>query len=397
MRVVLCHIRPLTCRRLEIIARHVTRRNARRAKKKYRCRREMDTVAGVALAQKPERKILALRRAGRVEAVGLGFGNIFCNCARSRFGVGSVRAVNPGDNCLQVRADIVRQLRIGPMNKPFILRVPVRRFLDKCGFDRIFRQLTRIFDVSIKNRFSACGQLQRPVRKVVNGGLHVRFDLQLVDRVQPEGLHIRRKQHAGAYPRAVIILLRQRHPAAVFIDSHRIRTQVAGSGKIGINLHHAPASFTLGTDSFEIHARHVRVPDPSAECARSKGRDEFHLSGRGVSAEDREFFRRPADHGRETFGPCRTFIAVSRKKQCKRSQQNCNRNHQVQRQPVPGLGGIEAQLLRQDQQRQRACERQHRKRRRLSLQNDQTDDEKRQTCQKDAQQRHARKNCPDRA
>ena len=99
----------------------------------------MDTVAGVALAQKPERKILALRRAGRVEAVGLGFGNIFCNCARSRFGVGSVRAVNPGDNCLQVRADIVRQLRIGPMNKPFILRVPVRRFLDKCGFDRIFR------------------------------------------------------------------------------------------------------------------------------------------------------------------------------------------------------------------------------------------------------------------
>ncbi len=130
----------------------------------------------------------------------------------------------------------------------------------------------------------------------------------------PRVCNIRRKQHAGAYPRAVIIFLRQRHPAAVFIDSHRIRTQVAGSGKIGINLHHAPASFTLGTDSFEIHARHVRVPDPSAECARGKGRDEFHLSGRGVSAEDRELFRRPADHGRETFGPCRTLIAVSRKK-----------------------------------------------------------------------------------
>ena len=84
-------------------------------------------------------------------------------------------------------------------------------------------------------------------------------------------------------------------------------------------------------------------------------------------------------------------------KQRQRSHQNCNRNHQVQRQPVSGLRGIEAQLLRQDQQRQRACERQHRKRRRLGLQNDQTDDEKRQTCQKDAQQRHARKNCPDRA
>ena len=111
---------------------------------------------------------------------------------------------------LKLRADVVRQLRVGLVNESLILRVPVRSLFNKRVRNGILGQLARIFDVRVKDCFSACWQLQRPVRNIENGGLHIRPDLQLVRRVQSERLHIGRKQHAGAHPGIFIVFIRQR-------------------------------------------------------------------------------------------------------------------------------------------------------------------------------------------
>ena len=147
-----------------------------------------------------------------------------------------------------------------------------------------------------------------------------------------------------------------------------------------------PPGLPLRADSFEVHARYARVPDPFAECARSKRRDELDPPCCGVFTKDGKLFCRLADQWRQALRPVGADIAVSREHERQSGNQNRHGNEQIQRQPVAGLRGIKAQLLRQNEKRQRAGERKHRKRPGLGLQDDKADDQARRACKHHAKQ-----------
>ena len=157
-------------------------------------------------------------------------------------------------------------------------------------------------------------------------------------------------------------------------------------GKIGIDLHHVPPGLSLRANSFEIYTCHARVPRPPAKCAWCKRRDELDLPCCGVFTKDGKLFCRLADQRRQALRPVGADIAVSREHERQSGNQTRHGNEQIQRQPVAGLRGIKAQLLRQDEKRQRAGERKHRKCPGLGLQDDKADDQARRTCKHHAKQ-----------